>query len=146
LAADPTSLPQGILEAGVEVTHPQVLSQGTLRDVQPDTILVTLTVGPPLPVPPSIMLSSSNVTVSTNSAATIAITNGGDGMLTGLTASADVNWLLAFLDSNSATSTTAATLSVSVHPTNRPAAGATGQLTIEADGAAPVTVQVTFQG
>jgi hypothetical protein len=146
LVADPMDMLRGLYNAGIEVTHPQVLSRGSLVDVQPDTIRVTLTVDPPPPVPPSIALSANNVTVSTTSAATIAITNGGDGMLTGLTVSSDVDWLLAFLDSNSATSTTPATLSVSAHPTRHPQAGATGQLTIEADGAAPVTVQVTFQG
>jgi hypothetical protein len=146
LTADPTGLLQGSYEAGVEVTHPQVLSRGSLVDVQPDTIRVTLTVEPPPRVPPFIIVSSDNVSVSTTTTATITITNGGDDVLTGLTVSSDVAWLLAFLDSNSATSTIPATLSVSAHPTNTPPAGSTGQLTIEADGAAPVTVQVTFTG
>jgi hypothetical protein len=146
LAADPTGLLRGLYDAGVEVTHPQVLSRGSFVDVQPDTIRVTLTVEPPPRVQPFIVLSTDNVTITPTTAAFIEITNGGDGLLTGLTVSSEATWLLAFLDSNSATSTAAATLSVSVHPTNRPATGTTAQLTIEADGAAPVTVQVTFQG
>ncbi len=142
VAVDQSGLPLGTFEAGIEVTHPPIASGGDpARPVQPDTILVTLLVEPPPPVPPSIELSATNVTISPTRSASVTITNGGDGALDGIRVTSGPDWALAFLSSSSAPST----LTVSAHPTIRPTAGTTGQISIAGDGVAPVTLSVTFQ-
>jgi hypothetical protein len=139
VSADPTGLGAGVYAADIEVTHPPVLSRDIVdRPVLPDTIKVTLTVEPPPPADPVIELSTNSVTVSATRSATVTISNGGDGVLDGLTVSGP-DWLLAFLDSNAAP----ATLTVSLHPSIAPPSGTTsGAITISANQAPNVVLTV----
>jgi hypothetical protein len=141
VSADPTGIAAGVYAADIEVTHPPVLSRGNPDTaVLPDTIKVTLTVEPPPPADPVIALSTTSITVSATRSATVEISNGGDGVLDGLTVSGP-DWLLAFLDSNAAP----ATLTVSMHPSIAPPSGTTsGQITISANQAPDVVVTVNI--
>jgi hypothetical protein len=131
-------LSSGIYLADVEVTHPPVLTRGLVRPVLPDTLKLSLTVDPPPPLPPSIELTATSITVSSTRVETVGITNGGDGVLTGLSVSGP-DWLLAFLDSNAAP----ASLTVSLHPAISPPSGVTaGELTISAREASSVVLTV----
>jgi hypothetical protein len=140
VSADPTGLAAGVYLAGIEVTHPPVLSNNRERSVLPDTIKVTLTVDPPPPADPEIVVSTESISVSASRSASVTITNGGDGVLDGLRVTGP-DWLLAFLDSNAAP----ATLTVALHPSVAPPAGTTsGQITISANQAEDVVVRVNI--
>jgi hypothetical protein len=140
VSANPAGLSAGVYLADVEVTHPPVASLGVAHAVLPDTVKLSLTISPPPPIPPAIELSATTITVSSSQVQTVGITNGGDGVLTGLSVSGP-DWLLAFLDSNAAP----ASLTVSLHPTiAAPAGVTTGQITITATEAGAVVLNVNI--